>query len=146
MSANELTYGDVYNDILHKLRDAGAELLAHDIERTVARGVVLTEQKTEFYKSKSTVFREMDEGESLAVALEFVVTALEPPLMHNKVRATLDGKLVKWMPERPNIESDEITAAIAYPFDLDDVAELRLALEVIVAIARELRIVLPEIA
>ena len=90
MPLDELTHRKVYEQTVAALRKLGADQLADEIERTVARGVVLTGQQTASYKD-SAVFRPMTDEEALAVAMEFFVTVLEVPVM-------LDAATRTWEP------------------------------------------------
>jgi hypothetical protein len=139
---NDPTPGEVYHELLDKLRQAGAISLAQDIERTVARGVVLAEQETQLYQS-SSVYRPMEEKEALAVALEFFVTALEVPLMLNAARHTVGGDSIEWRSERPGSERENVDLG---PIGEVDQQALRLLLLKILEIAHELGISLPEVA
>lgn len=139
---NEPTPGEVYRDLLDNLRRAGAEPLAQEIDRTIARGVVLAEQQTQLSRS-SSVYRQMEEVESLALALEFLVTALEVPLMLNSTRQTVGGDSIEWRPERPGSERE--TVDVGRTGDVDQQA-LRNLVTRIVEIAHELGIELPEVA
>jgi hypothetical protein len=136
---NDATPGELYHELLDKLRQAGAEPLAQDIERTVARGVV---QQTQLYQS-SSVYRPMEEAEALAVALEFLVTALEVPLMLNSAHNTVGGDAIEWRPERPGSEREKIDPG---PIGEVDQQALRPLLMKSLESAHELGIELPEVA
>jgi hypothetical protein len=142
MSIGEPTCSEVYNQCLASLRASGAEELVKEIERAMARGVVLTEQETEIYE-KSTVYRPMEDKEALAVALESLVTALEVPLMLGGARHILGDKPIEWRLERPGTEREEITASAANQVDQQ---RLHAYLLKIIEIARELGINVPEMA
>jgi hypothetical protein len=142
MPPNDPTFSEVYHDLLKRLREAGAEPLAQEIERTVARGVVLTGQETEVYQN-SSVYREMNEKEALAVAVEFFVTALEVPLMLGACRRDVGRDSIEWRPERPGSEREEVTLG---PVGNVDQQFLRQLLLKIVEITHELGTNLPEVA
>jgi hypothetical protein len=118
-----------------------AEGLAQEIERTVARGVVLAGQKTDMYQ-KSSMYRPMDDKEALAVGLEFFVTVLDVPLMQSAIRRVVDSDSIEWRPERPGAEREETGP---FPIQGIDQEALRDLLLKIVDIAHELQINLPEI-
>ena len=135
------TPGEVYYHLLDSLRKANAEPLALEIDRTFARGVVLAGQETHLYRS-SSVYRRMEEKEALAVAIEFLVTALEIPLMLNATQRTVDNVSIEWRLERPGSEREDV--AIGTTGEVD-VQALRSLLTKLIEIAHELGINLPEI-
>ena len=138
----EPTLLQVYRTLLDGLRNAGAEPLANEVERTVARGVVLTEQETSLYE-RSSVYREMNESEALAVALEFLITALEVPLMLSACGRELGGDAIEWRPERPGSEREEVVFGAESVVDQQLLRDLLSSIQVI---ASELGISLPEVA
>ncbi len=142
MPPNNPTEKEVYDELLKILREAKADVLAQEIERMVARGVVLTGQQTALYQS-SSVYRPMEDKETLAVALEFFVTALETPLMFSTANHTLESDSIEWRPERPGTERETVSSVPAAGVDQQ---ALRPMLLKILEIARELAINLPEIA
>lgn len=142
MPPNEPTHREVYERLVDALRKQGASQLADEIERTIARGVVLTGQATELYKV-STVYRPMEDAEALAVALEFFVTALEIPLMLDATTRGLGVGHIDWKPERPGAEREDVVVDAALQVDR---AALRDFLARVISIADELGIALPEIA
>jgi hypothetical protein len=142
MPPNDPSPTQVYQELLTALSKAGASQLAEEIRRTVARGVVLTGQETELYQS-STVYREMNESEALAIALEFFVTALEVPLMITVCKQEFGGESIGWRLERPGSEREEI--AFVKPQTLDQ-GTLMPLLKEIIDIANKLSINLPEVA
>jgi hypothetical protein len=142
MPPNDPTFSEVYHDLLRKLREAGADPLAQEIERTVARGVVLPGQETDLYES-SSVYREMNEREALAVALEFFVTALEPPLMLTACRQDVGSDSIEWRPERPGSQREEIVIG---PMGVVNQQSLRALLVEVLVIAHELSGNPPEVA
>lgn len=145
MPENEPTAGEIYRQLLQHLRDVGAENVAEEIERTVARGVVLQNQPTPLY-DKSSVFRPMDDVEALTVAVGFVVTSLEVPLMLARTHEILGTQPVKWVPERPGAEREEISID---PIGRTDAAEIDRARSLLIDIIKmltDLRMRLPEVA
>ncbi|MCR4415302.1 MAG: hypothetical protein NUV77_23060 [Thermoguttaceae bacterium] len=142
MPPPEPTHREVYEQLVAALRERGASHLADEIERTIARGVVMTGQATELYKV-STVYRPMEDAEALAVALEFFITALEVPLMLDATTRSLGAGHIDWKPERPGTEREHVVADAALQVDR---AALRDLLDKVITIAEELGIVLPEIA
>jgi hypothetical protein len=142
MPPNDPTPGEIYQELLDKLGAAGADALAEEIERTVARGVVLTGQETPLYHS-SSIYRPMEETEALAVAMEFFITACELPLMMGSANHTLESNSIEWRQERPGTERDPVSLAPAAGLDQQ---ALRPLLMKILEIAHELGINLPEIA
>ena len=119
--------------------------MADEIERTVARGVVVPEQKTDFYV-KSTVLRPMTDAEKLATGLEFLTTASEIPLMLRKAQASFGDRPVKWLPERPGTQREEVLIA---PIENVDEMNVESAAELLLAIIKEaadLGLQLPEVA
>lgn len=142
MPAAEPTHHDVYRAILDYLRKHEAGELADEIERTVARGVVLTEQKTEMY-SKSSVFRPMEEAEALSVALEFLLAVLSVPQMLDAVATELGTHEIQWKPEREGTELERVTPIAPNLFGQ---TQLPKYLAQIRDFAVELKLALPEIA
>jgi hypothetical protein len=141
MPPNDPTYGEVYHELLKKLREVGADALAQEIERTVARGVVQTDQETP--RTAARVFTPMEDKEALAVALEFFVTASEVPLMLRSANHTMASTSIEWRPERPGTERE--TGASVPRADLNQ-QSLRSLLSKVREIAHELGITPPEIA
>jgi hypothetical protein len=139
---NDPTSGEIYQELLKKLRQAGADPVAQDIERTVARGIVLAEQQTQLYLS-SSVYRPMEESEALAVAIEFLVTDLEVPLMLNSTQHIIGGDSIEWRPERPGSEREDVALGSIGEIDQQP---LRQFLTKIHEIAQQLGIELPEVA
>ena len=139
---NELTCREVYEQLVGTLQKQGASLPAQEIERTVARGVVLTGQPTELYK-EAMVYRPMEDAESLAVALEFFITALEVPLMLDVTARSLGARHIDWKQERPGAEREDVVIDAATQVDR---AALRDLLAKVIDITEELGIALPEIA
>lgn len=142
MPPPEPTHREVYEQIVDALRNQGASQLADEIERTVARGVVLTGQATELYRV-STVYRPMEDMEALAVALEFFITALEIPLMLDATAHGLEAGHIDWKPERPGAEREDVMVDAALQVDRTALRDL---LTKVITIAEELGIALPEIA
>lgn len=142
MPPSDLSPTQVYQELLAALSKAGASQLAEEIRRTVARGVVLTGQETDLYQS-SRVYREMNDSEALAVAIEFLVTALEVPLMINACRQDIGGESIEWRLDRPGSEREEIAFGKAEAVDQKSLTKL---LTTIIKTAPELGINLPEVA
>ncbi len=142
MPLDELTHRKVYEQTVAALRKLGADQLADEIERTVARGVVLTGQQTASYKD-SAVFRPMTDEEALAVAMEFFVTVLEVPVMLDAATRALGTGHIEWKPERPGTEREDVAVDTMRQVDHGPLCEL---LAKVIVIAEELGITLPEIA
>lgn len=142
MPPNDPTHREVYEAILKHLQELEANVLADEIERTVARGVVLTGQETEISRS-SSIYRPMQDQEALAVALEFLVTALDVPVMQAECRSTLETGAIQWKNERPGTqrEDDAINSV-----DDVNVQQLRRLLEQLIQLIHHLGIAMPEIA
>jgi hypothetical protein len=120
--------------------------LADEIERTVARGVVDTEQETDFYPKKSTMLRPMTDEEKLATGLEFLITAAEVPLMLHKAQSRLGNRPITWLPERPGTQREEVVESPIgdiSPNTIRDVSEL---LAEIIKEMGELEIQFPDVA
>jgi len=145
MSENAPTASEVYRELLRRLREVGAESLAEAIERTVARGVVLSDQQTTLYE-KSSVLRSMEDAEPLSVGIEFLVTAFEVPLMLSRVRQTTGAHTLKWMPERPEAEREEVAIEPIQQVDVGDLTKAEALLSEILRIISELQIRVPEVA
>jgi hypothetical protein len=143
MPPNDPTAREVYDAILMRLREVGANTLADDIEMTVARGVVLTGQETEISQS-SSIYRSMEDQEALAVALEFFSTSLDVPLMQAECRSILGSEDIQWRNERPGSRREDETINNAATWV--DLQQLRPLLEQLVQLANQLEINLPEIA
>jgi len=145
MATNETTSKDIYAEVLARLRKVGAAALADEIERTVARGVVVPQPESKLYQ-KSTVLRPTTDDEKLATAIEFITTAAEIPLMLERVRSAVGGADVKWLPERLGTEREEVSMVPiqgAKKLDIDKASKL---LTEIIAIADDHKLNLPEIA
>lgn len=85
----------------------------------------------------------MDEIESLAVALEFFITASEVPLMLGSANHRMQSTSIEWRQERPGSEREPVSSI---PTDNLDQQALSTSLQKILEIAQELGINLPEIA
>jgi hypothetical protein len=146
MAEPEPTQQDLYNMILESLRKTGAQELAHQIERTVARGsIALGEVQTVGRKKeKVKVVTAMSGSDRLAVALEFLVAAAEVPLMINRVRESLSCNAVEWKPDEPGPPAEEATLK-PIPRTVD-LAELQRRIESLVGIMRDLDLIHPETA
>jgi len=142
LPSDELTCREIYDEIVATLRRLGASQVVDEIERTVARGVVLTGQQTKSFK-ESAVFRPMDDEESLAVALEFLVTAMEVPLMLDAASHKLGVARIDWKPERPGTEREDVAVDTMGQVDYGPLREL---LSKVIEIAEKLGITLPDIA
>jgi hypothetical protein len=142
MPPSELTHREVYEQTVAALRKLRAGQLADEIERTVARGVVLTGQQTKSYKD-SAVFRPMTDEQTLAVAIEFFVTVLEVPVMLDAATRALGVAHIEWKPERPGTEREDVAVDSMRQVDHEP---LRKLLAKVIEIAEELGIALPEIA
>jgi hypothetical protein len=142
MRPNDPTPREIYRELLDNLRGAGADALAQEMERTVARGVVLTGQQTPLYHS-SSIYRPTEDNEALAVALEFFVTASEVPLMLGSANHTMESGAIEWRPERPGTERESVATVPTVGLDQETLRPLLLK---ILEIAHELGINLPEIA
>jgi hypothetical protein len=141
MPPNDLSPTQVYQELLSELSRANASQLAEEIRRTVTRGVVLTEQETNL-NSSPRFYREMNDSEALAVAIEVLVTALEVPLMINACRKVVGGESIEWRLERPGSENEEIALGEAETVNKKSLMHL---LTTIIEIEHELGINLPEV-
>lgn len=139
MSTGSVTPEDVYNEILAMLNQLGASDVITAIRTTVARGVVLDSNELPSGKS----LRPMNGMESLAVALEHIISVLEVPSMVESVSQTFDAQEVLWMPEATTIGLDSMVGP-----SIDDGMrdELQRSLKKVAQIAKELGISLPEVA
>lgn len=142
MAEHEPTDREVYELILSDLSSRHAESLVREIESTVARGVASSGPESES-SEQSKVFRPTQDHEALAVLVEFLVTALEVPLMMNEARRVFPCDTIQWYPERPEIDGEP--AAYEDPGQLE-MESLRTALSTLIGIVEELEITLPEIA
>lgn len=138
----EPTLDDFYDEILAKLREARAVDLAEEIERTSARGVVIREQHA---PQTVAVYRPAEGNEGVAIALEFLITALEVPLMLSSTGHALGNDSIEWRSERPSTEGtfEVTTASLETQVDQQ---ELDVLLRKIHEIAQELQITLPQLA
>jgi len=139
MSTGGVSHEDIYLEILSKLIQVGASDTASTIRTTVARGIVLDGGDT----SATKTHRPMDGQESLAVALEYVVSVLEVPLMIQSVSNTFENQNVSWRPEGTVESRDSIASPI---LSSDGQEGLRRSLQKVVEIDVQLGIRLPEIA
>ncbi len=88
---------EILNIVMGRLSELQATDLIHDIESTIARGVVVEEQP-----SAAHVFRPMNDEEKLSIALEYIVSAFDVPLMLARCREILGCDQIAW-----SIDSDE---------------------------------------
>jgi hypothetical protein len=149
MQNDGLAADELYDALLVKLRELGADPLVDEIEGTVARGVVIAESENKSL-TKSSSYRPMDSPESLAVALEFVTTALEAPLMVVRISELLNletGTHVTWRTDG-NEASRELLGITVVTSEKD--AERRqtvhLLAQKLIGLVDELGLCLPEIA
>lgn len=142
MPSIETTHNEIYRTLLKELRQIGAEPLAQEIERTVSRGIVSAEGEIGT-SHRSTLYRPMENKDALAVGLEFLLTALDVPAMHNEVRLVVGGDSIESRSDRPDMEHEETPPFLFHQVDQET---LRNLISRITKIAQELHINLPEIA
>lgn len=137
--SDDVTHEEIYEAILSQLEKRGGSEVASTIRITVARGIVRDADD----RSATKTLRPMDGRESLAVALEQIVSFLEVPLMIETVKRTFEKSEVQWKPE----ETDMSAKSASLPsVDLRAQTELQKALQEVVGMAAQLKIALPEIA
>jgi hypothetical protein len=100
MPEDNISEQDLYDLILRRLRDAHAEQLANDIVQVVRRGTVMRGDEGSG-EGKTKALRPMGPREALAVALEFLITALQIPLMVNQATDTLGCQRIAWNLDGP---------------------------------------------
>lgn len=125
MPEDEINEQGLYDLILSRLKEAGAEDLANQTLQVVRRGV-LTQGEDEAGEGKTKALRPMQSKEALAVALEFLLTALQVPLMVNKAANTFECSRITWQFDGPPDIVEHVQslsdAAAGLPF-LDDSVE-----------------------
>ena len=139
MSIDGITHEAVYEEMLAVLENLSAREVVETIRQTVARGVVL-EANQEF---STKTLRSMTGEESLAVALEHVVSLLEIPLMIESIENAFDVEEVVWMQESTSLSIGTIRPP---QVESRDSQSLRSSLMEVVKIAAELGLKLPEVA
>jgi hypothetical protein len=145
MTLNGLTPADVYSKLLDRLVEIGADDLASEIKRTVARGAVVREQETKAF-GKSSLYRAMTDEESLAIAIEFITTSCDVPFMVQSVKSTLGAQSVEWMNERPGTDRETMSLTEIEEDRTDGFEIGRDLLIDIVKIMHALKLSAPEIA
>jgi hypothetical protein len=142
MIDDEQLYKVIYDEILGWLRSNGAEALAVDIEKTVSRGVILSEQRTT-YSQQSKILRPMANQEMLAVLLESLIAALEVPLMLEEAKIVLGCESISWLPITPGLEAE---AAVLDRAMAVKKQELQNELGNVLSLIQEIGIKHPEVA
>jgi hypothetical protein len=85
----------------------------------------------------------MQEQEALAVALEFLIAALDVPVMQAGCRSILECQEIQWRNERPGTQREQ---AVINALGEIDVRQLRQLLVQLIQLIQDLGINMPEIA
>lgn len=142
MATGETSEQELYEEILQRLRELGAAKLVRKIEQVVGRGIIVVGDEAAFSKN-TKLLRPMQAGEALAVALEFLVTTLQVPLMVEETKAVFACVEIVWRPDEPLIRE---LSPETQPMPTNvDVAEFKKQLKELVKLSRELKIVHPEV-
>jgi hypothetical protein len=83
----------------------------------------------------------MTPKELLAIALQFIVTSLQVPMMVLDTQSILGGSALSWLPDEPEVANEKVD--IRMPFDLDDV-DLRNRLKKLTSLIHGLNLTVPE--
>jgi hypothetical protein len=100
MAADEPAEAEVYNLILTQLDQVGANALADQIREVVRRGAVTAAEERGIEK-KSLLVRALQPKEALAVALKFLIAALQVPIMVESTKVTLGCQDIIWRADGP---------------------------------------------
>jgi hypothetical protein len=122
MPDDDISEQDLYDLILRRLNEAGAQELANQTMQVVRRGVVI-QGEDEAGEGKTKTLRPMLPVEALGVALEFLITGLQVPLMVNKATTTLECAKIIWHVDGPPdiVESMVSDTETGLPFVEDSV-------------------------
>ena len=124
---------EIFNLLIGRLTELQATNLIHEINSTIARGVVVQEQP-----NAAQVFRPMNDEEQLSIALELIVSAFDAPLMLARCKQILGCDEITW-----SIESEQQdVSGLTPPSDgrQNDI------LSKLVYVIDELRLPIPEVA
>jgi len=102
MAANEPTEQEVFDLIVSRFRELGSEDLVSQVERVVERGSFIAADEQEIGK-KAQLARPMLPDEALAIALEFLLTTLQVPLMVQETEKTLASPNIYWHEDVPPV-------------------------------------------
>lgn len=110
MAVDEPAEAEVYNLILTQLDQIGANALADQIREVVRRGAV-TAAEDRGIEKKSLLVRALVPKEALAVALKFLIAALQVPVMVESTKVTLGCQDIIWRADGPPLppRTDETT-------------------------------------
>ena len=125
----------LYATVLEQLHKSGFEELVRGIEANVTGGAVGPPSRG---VGGSKELRSMSDREMLAVAIEYLLSALDVPVMFADARKTVHGNEVRWLKDSGEEISSQGLADI-------DVEPLRRGLERIHFLRKELGIWLPEV-